>query len=102
MLTKQLRAGLDYELSKGCPNAKGKAFSDFQQFLCARLGELEAATPPGELAAALANIHGDAVSYAAMPPEGRDALLRRLGSTLYQSQRTAAAPPSPPTPTPAC
>ncbi len=97
-LTKQLRAGLDYELSKGCPNAKGKAFSDFQQFLCARLGELEAATPPGELAAALANIHGDAVSYAAMPPEGRDALLRRLGSTLYQSQRTAAAPSAAPKP----
>ena len=47
---------------------------------------------------ALANIHGDAVSYAAMPPEGRDALLRRLGSTLYQSQRTAAAPSAAPKP----
>ena len=102
-LAKRLRAGLDYELSKGCPNAKGKAFVDFQQFLCNHLGELEGAlvgnnggiTPlVAELASTLAAIRQDAVSYGAMDVRGRDDLLRRLGSALYRHEQQAAQPGS--------
>ena len=98
-LAKRLRAGLDYELGKGCPNAKGKAFADFQQFLCNHLGELEtvlvtsAGAPAqkgtADLAAVLAGIRAEAVSYGAMDATGRDQLLRRLGSALYQHERAA-------------
>ena len=110
-LAKRLRAGLDYELGKGCPNAKGKAFADFQQFLCNHLGELETAlVAPGgapaqeanDLAAVLAGIRAEAVSYGAMDARGRDDLLRRLGSALYRHEHAAlaaapaAAPKAPP------
>ena len=111
-LAKRLRAGLDYELGKGCPNAKGKAFADFQQFLCNHLGELETAlvapgaAPSGapaqaaaDLAAALAGIRAEAVSYGAMDARGRDDLLRRLGSALYRHERArgpATAPAAAP------
>ena len=108
-LAKRLRAGLDYELGKGCPNAKGKAFADFQQFLCNHLGELETALvaqeaggsaaparEAAELAAVLAGIRAEAVSYGAMDKRGRDDLLRRLGSALYRHERAAgAAAPAP-------
>ena len=103
-LAKRLRAGLDYELGKGCPNAKGKAFADFQQFLCNHLGELETALvaqeaggsavparEAAELAAVLAGIRAEAVSYGAMDARGRDDLLRRLGSALYRHERAAGA-----------
>ena len=103
-LAKRLRAGLDYELGKGCPNAKGKAFADFQQFLCNHLGELETALvaqeaggsaaparEAAELAAVLAGIRAEAVSYGAMDARRRDDLLRRLGSALYRHERAAGA-----------
>ena len=102
-LAARLRAGLDYELKKGCPNAKGRAFADFQQFLCNHLGELEAGLLGGgggllpngalpqpnvaELARTLVTIRHEAVSYGAMDLRGRDDLLRRLGSALYRHER---------------
>ena len=92
-LASQLRAGLDYELRNGCPNARGKQYDDFQQFLLSHLGRLGAAcgvSGEGELAAELAAIAQDARRYAAMDPAHRDGLLRRLGSVLHQSQQRLA------------
>ena len=93
-LASQLRAGLDYELRNGCPNARGKQYDDFQQFLLSHLGRLGAAcgvSGEGELAAELAAIAQDARRYAAMDAEHRDGLLRRLGSALHHSQQRRRA-----------
>ena len=93
-LASQLRAGLDYELRNGCPNARGKQYDDFQQFLLSHLGRLGAAcgvSGEGALAAELAAIAQDARRYAAMDAEHRDGLLRRLGSTLHHSQQRRRA-----------
>ena len=96
-LASQLRAGLDYELRNRCPNARGKQYDDFQQFLLSHLSRLSAAVGAsgggvneGALVAELAAIAQDARRYAAMDPAHRDGLLRRLGSVLHQSQQRAA------------
>ena len=96
-LASQLRAGLDYELRNRCPNARGKQYDDFQQFLLSHLSRLSAAVGAsgggvneGALMAELAAIAQDARRYAAMDPAHRDGLLRRLGSVLHQSQQRAA------------
>jgi hypothetical protein len=93
----QLRAGLDYELRNRCPNARGKQYDDFQQFLLSHLSRLSAAVGASgggvneaALVAELAAIAQDARRYAAMDPAHRDGLLRRLGSVLHQSQQRAA------------
>ena len=95
-LASQLRAGLDYELRNRCPNARGKQYDDFQQFLLSHLSRLSAAVGAsgggvneGTLVAELAAIAQDARRYAAMDPAHRDGLLRRLGSVLHQSQQRA-------------
>ena len=101
-LAKRLRAGLDYE--RQVFERERKAFADFQQFLCNHLGELETALvaqeaggsaaparEAAELAAVLAGIRAEAVSYGAMDARGRDDLLRRLGSALYRHERAAGA-----------
>jgi hypothetical protein len=96
-LASQLRAGLDYELRNRCPNARGKQYDDFQQFLLSHLSRLSAAVGASgggvneaALVAELAAIAQDARRYAAMDPAHRDSLLRRLGSVLHQSQQRAA------------
>ena len=96
-LALQLRAGLDYELRNRCPNARGKQYDDFQQFLLSHLSRLSAAVGASgggvneaALVAELAAIAQDARRYAAMDPAHRDGLLRRLGSVLHQSQQRAA------------
>ena len=96
-LASQLRAGLDYELRNRCPNARGKQYDDFQQFLLSHLSRLSAAVGASgggvneaALVAELAAIAQDARRYAAMDPAHRDGLLRRLGSVLHQSQQRAA------------
>ena len=96
-LASQLRAGLDYELRNRCPNARGKQYDDFQQFLTSHLSRLSAAVGASgggvneaALVAELAAIAQDARRYAAMDPAHRDGLLRRLGSVLHQSQQRAA------------
>ena len=96
-LASQLRAGLDYELRNRCPNARGKQYDDFQQFLLSHLSRLSAAVGAsgggvneGALVAELAAIAQDARRYAAMDPAHRDGLLRRLGSVLHQSQQRLA------------
>ena len=96
-LASQLRAGLDYELRNRCPNARGKQYDDFQQFLLSHLSRLSAAVGAsgggvneGALVAELAAIAQDARRYAAMDPAHRDGLLRRLGSVLHQLQQRLA------------
>ena len=96
-LASQLRAGLDYELRNRCPNARGKQYDDFQQFLLSHLSRLSAAVGANgggvnesALVAELAAIAQDARRYAAMDPAHRDGLLRRLGSVLHLSQQRAA------------
>ena len=96
-LASQLRAGLDYELRNRCPNARGKQYDDFQQFLLSHLSRLSAAVGASgggvneaALVAELAAIAQDARRYAAMDPAHRDGLLRRLGSVLHQSQQRQA------------
>ena len=109
MLTQQLLAGVDYEIKRGCPNAKGKSFDDFQEFIDEYLRQLEAAVPKGGmLAQNIGVIRAEAAQYGGMDGQSRDALLRRLGSILVQAQRqvqyaqqqtpSPAAPPSPPLP----
>ena len=96
-LASQLRAGLDYELRNRCPNARGKQYDDFQQFLLSHLSRLSAAVGASgggvneaALVAELAAIAQDARRYAAMDPAHRDGLLRRLGSVLHLSQQRQA------------
>ena len=70
----RLRAGLDYEISTGCENAKGKAFDDFQSFLTSSLTELETsyASPM------LAHMVRDSKMYAKLDVERRQRLLQYL------------------------
>ena len=83
----RLRAGLDYEISTGCENAKGKAFDDFQSFLTSSLTELETsyASPM------LAHMVRDSKMYAKLDVERRQRLLQNVSAALPAVLR---APPS--------
>lgn len=88
-VTSKLRSGLDYEIAKGCPNSPGRAFVDFEHFLCehlARLAQQSDALSP-QLCGALSAIHAEAATYGRMDGRARDALLRRLGSALVHAER---------------
>ena len=97
MTQDRLRAGLAYEMSNGCANAKGKAFDDFQSFLTASLRELERS----HASPMLAHMVRDSTVYGNLDVDRRQRLLQNMSTALPGViQRGETAPParSPQTP----
>ena len=78
MTQDRLRAGLAYEMSNGCANAKGKAFDDFQSFLTASLRELERS----HASPMLAHMVRDSTVYGNLDVDRRQRLLQNMSTAL--------------------
>lgn len=97
MTQDRLRAGLAYEMSNGCANAKGKAFDDFQSFLTASLRELERS----HASPMLAHMVRDSTVYGNLDVDRRQRLLQNMSTALPGViQRGETAPPARSTQTP--
>ena len=83
----RLKAGLEYEMNKGCENAKGRAFDDFQSFLTASLRELE----PSYASPMLARMVSDSTLYGSLDPSRRKVLLQNVAAALPAVLQTASS-----------
>ena len=83
----RLKAGLEYEINKGCENAKGRAFDDFQSFLTASLRELE----PSYASPMLARMVSDSTLYGSLDPSRRKVLLQNVAAALPAVLQTASS-----------
>ncbi len=88
---RQLRAGIEYEASRGFVNAKGRAggpHADFGAFLSAVVARLGAG----------AEVRRAAAAYANLAAAERDALLRRVRAELVEAAAAPAAAAAAPAP----
>ena len=84
---RRLRAGVEYEISNGCANAKGRAFDDFQSFLTASLRELETS----HASPMLAHMVRDSMMYGKLDTDRRRMLLNNVSAALPGVVQSAAS-----------